>query len=169
MLSKSRVYVGIDPDTNKSGFAVVNRVLERVIHCETLPFFKLLEKISTIHTAYKDDVVVVVEAGWKIDMTNFHKALGKQGQRIALNVGRNQQVGMLIVEYCKVNGIPFAEVAPLKKGWRGKDGKITHEEIAHFVSGLPEKSNQETRDSVLICWYYAGLPIKIKPIRNGKY
>ncbi len=160
MLSNSRVFVGIDPDTDKSGFAVVNRVLGRVIHYEALPFFKLLEKISTIHTAYKDEMVVVVEAGWKIDMTNFHKALGKQGQRIALNVGRNQQIGMLIVQYCKENGIPVIEATPLKKTWTGRDRKITHSELAHFT-GIIESTTQESRDAILIGWYYANLPIRI--------
>ena len=168
MQLKQRVFIGIDPDTNKSGFAVVNKALAKVVQYEALPFFKLLSKIQTVHSAYKDDMVVIVEAGWKNDITNFHKASGKQGQRIALNVGRNQQVGMLVVEYCKENGIEVIEASPLVKGWKGKDRKITHEELAYFT-GITGKSNQETRDSVLICWYYAGLPIKIKPICNGKY
>jgi hypothetical protein len=50
---------------------------------------------------------------------------------------------------------------PLKKNWKGKDGKITHKELALFT-GLTGRTNQEARDAGLIAWIFAGLPIRIQ-------
>jgi hypothetical protein len=67
----------------------------------------------------------------------------------------------MIVEMCKHYGIEAVEQRPLQKHWRGKDGKITHEELASFT-GIMGKTNQEGRDAALLAWVCAGLPIRLK-------
>jgi hypothetical protein len=63
--------------------------------------------------------------------------------------------------------MPHEEIKPLNlriKGhniWNGKDGKITHEELAAFT-GLKGRTNQEERDAALIAWNYAGFPLTKK-------
>jgi hypothetical protein len=52
------------------------------------------------------------------------------------------------------------EVKPLKKCWKGRDGKITHEELARFT-GLMGHTNQDGRDAALLAWVRAGLPIRL--------
>lgn len=54
-----------------------------------------------------------------------------------------------------------------KSNWHlnGKDGKITHEELASFT-GVKERTNQEGRDAALLAWTYAGLPIRMKTNGN---
>ena len=77
------------------------------------------------------------------------------------HTGRNHEVGRKIVEMCRHYGIEVVEQPPLRKIWKGKDGKITNEELQHLAI-ITDKTNQETRDAALIAWEYAGLPIRIK-------
>lgn len=158
-----RFVIGIDPDIDKSGFAVLDKST-REVAAGAHPFPMLITMLSH-YREVKGDVVVVVEAGWKNAITNYHTgAYGKAAQRIALNVGRNQQVGHCIVELCKAWGIEVVEKAPLRKIWRGPDRKITHAELAAFVPRLPSRTNQEIRDAVLLAWDYAGFPIRLTTI-----
>jgi hypothetical protein len=77
-------------------------------------------------------------------------------------VARNQETGRKIVEMLKYHGVEVVEIYPLRKCWNGPDGKITQGEIEQFIPEFPKKSNQETRDSALLAWNYAELPIRIK-------
>lgn len=156
---KSKV-IGIDPDIDKSGVCYLYTPT-RQVEVQALDFPHLLEYLSEFES--ETDVVVVVEAGWRNAITNFHGVYGKAGQKVALSVGRNQQVGHCIVEMCNFWKIPVVEKAPLRKMWKGTDRKITHEELAAFVSGLPSRTNSEMRDACLLSWDYAGFPIRIIP------
>ena len=42
--------------------------------------------------------------------------------------------------------------------WKGKDGKITHDELAAFT-GIMGRTNQEGRDAALLAWTWAGFPL----------
>ena len=50
---------------------------------------------------------------------------------------------------------------------KGKDRKITAEELKAFT-GVTGRTNQEGRDAALLAWEYAGLPIKMRPIKFVK-
>lgn len=152
--------IGIDPDIDRSGVCYLYTPT-RQVEVSTMTFPELLEYLS----AFEADcnVVVVVEAGWKNATTNFHGGHGGIAQKIALSVGRNQQVGHCLVEMCEHWGIPVVEKAPLRKMWNGPDRKITQEEIEAFVPDFPKRSNQEGRDAALLAWDYANFPIRILP------
>jgi hypothetical protein len=124
-------------------------------------FPELLEylKMAATHT----DVVVVVEASWKISY-NWHTHRGDSKGTVARkgnDAGRCHEVGRKIVECARYYGLEVVEKLPLKKIWRGRDGKITHEEISAFMP-IGKRSNQEERDAALLAWDYAGLPIRIR-------
>ena len=108
--------IGIDPDIDKSGVCCLN-TSTRKVEVSTIDFPHLLEYLADFQN--KADVVVVVEAGWKNSITNYHGGYGGVAQKIALNVGRNQQVGHDIVEMCRYWDIPVVEKAPLRKMWKG--------------------------------------------------
>lgn len=156
-MKASRI-IGIDPDIDRNGVCYLNTSTRKVEVC-TMDFPHLLEYLADFQN--KADVVVVVEAGWKNAITNYHGGYGRVAENIARQVGRNQQVGHCIVEMLKHWKIPFVEKAPLRKMWQGKDRKITHEELAQFVKDLPSRTNQEGRDACLLAWDYAGFPIRI--------
>lgn len=152
--------IGIDPDIDKSGVCCLNTAT-RQVEVSTLNFPDLLDYLAEYE--HKAGVVVVVEAGWKNAITNYHTGTyGRVAQKVALSVGRNQQVGHCIVQMCKHWGIEVVEKAPLRKMWKGPDRKITQEELAAFVQNLPSRTNQEIRDAVLLSWDYAGFPIRLK-------
>ena len=163
---KSRI-IGIDPDIDKSGVCCLYTET-RQVELMSFRFPALLEYLS--EQEGKDDVVVVVEASWKT-RHNWHLKFSDKKEVAAAkgySEGRNHELGQLVVEMCQYWGIPIIEKYPLRKMWRGKDGKITHEELASFVSSLPSRSNQEVRDACLLAWDIAGFPIKIAPIPHKR-
>jgi hypothetical protein len=163
---KNDVIIGIDPDVDKSGVCLLYTHSQHVL-LANVAFPALLDKLLELRESTKRIglcLIVVVEAGWLVDKSNYHETHGSAGEKIAKNTGSNHQVGKLILEMCRHYGIECDEQYPLTKGWRGPKGKITHEEIASFISSFPKFSNQETRDAALIAWNYANFPIRVKPL-----
>jgi hypothetical protein len=172
-MKKYDIVVGIDPDVDKSGCAFLE-VSTRKLEVSTLTFPHLLDYLQFVKKT-KDEgeskeefpseihVAIVVEAGW-LNRSNWHLK-NSDSKRIASakgnSTGRNHEVGRKIVEMAKHYGLEVIEQPPLRKFWKGKDGKITHEELAHFT-GIMGSTNQEGRDAALIAWNYAGLPVKMR-------
>lgn len=154
--------IGIDPDTDKSGVAQL-RVAGREVEAFSNSFPELLDYLQRMvqfqhRTGMR--VMVVVEASWRIS-TNWHTKRGDNVRTVARkgkDAGRCHEVGRKIVECARYYGLEVKEQLPLKKIWKGKDGKITHEELSAFVR-LNGRTNQETRDAILLAWNEAGFPI----------
>lgn len=167
------IIVGIDPDVDKSGYAVLKRDERKVTTLEALGFFQLQSYLTALADRARNldvSLVVVVEASWMIQ-ANWHVNQYDRRNRAAAkgyDVGRNHQVGKLIVEMCKVNDIPVVEHIPLRKCWSGKDRKITHEELIQFCPFDNKRTNQEERDAALLAWCFADFPIRLKPLKNNK-
>lgn len=145
--------IGIDPDCKKSGLCVIDKDEKKVIKAEALPFPELIATIGLYKEA--DEIkCVYVEAGW-LNRGNYH---GRKGDSRAIAaakgeaVGRNAETGRKIIEMLRYNNIPVFEVKPLKKVWKGSDGKISQSEIVKMIPGFPKRSNQEVRDAALIAW-----------------
>ena len=175
MNNKPDYIIGIDPDTDKSGVAQL-RVAGREMEAFSNSFPELLDYLQRMaqyqhRTGMK--VLVVVEDSWRI--SHIWKAQRGVSVReiekmlkIAENVGRCHAVGMNIVECARYYGLEVKEQLPLKKIWKGKDGKITDEEIKAFMP-IQGRTNQEERDAALLAWDYAGLPIRLaRPLKSRK-
>lgn len=161
--SKFDNVIAIDPDKVKSGVAWL-KPSTRQMELSNFSFPMLLEYLQYAKRKSEElneSVVVVVEAGWMNAKSCFHAAQGKQAEKIAKDVGANHETGRKIIEMCEHYGINVIAKAPLAKCWKGKDKKITHEELASFT-GIMGRTNQDARDAALLAWVYAGLPIKIK-------
>ena len=167
MIGKADIIIGIDPDVSKSGVGVVSRE-RKGVEVFSRSFPELLEylKMAATHTS----VVVVVEASWKIS-TNWHTGRGdsiRTAARKGKDAGRCHEVGRKIVECARYYGLEVVERLPLKKIWKGKDGKITDEEIKAFMP-IQGRTNQEERDAALLAWDYAGLPIRLaRPLKSRR-
>lgn len=113
---------------------------------------------------YGKNYIVIIEAGW-LNKSNWHLSR-KDTKAVAAakgnSAGRNHETGRKIAEICQYYNIPHMLVRPLKKMWKGRDGKITREEIAAFT-GITGRNNQEARDALLLAWEYAGLPVRKTP------
>lgn len=162
------ILIAIDPDTDKSGVAILN-LKTKDLTVFAMPFPNLCDFLKDASHVVTN-TIVLVEAGWKIK-TNWHLNSSDNRRTASAkgnSAGRNHETGRKIVEMCKHYGLNTEEVLPLRKCWKGLSGKITHDEISAFIPNFPRTSNQEIRDAVLIAWHYAGYPIRINPVRNDK-
>ena len=165
------VYIGIDPDAEKSGVGVVKRAT-REVDVKQLAFASLVAFIRLqYHRAEVQGktILVIVEGGWLIH-GNWHipfRCSTAKAAAIGRSVGMNHQTGLLLVEILKAEGIPVQVQRPLRKMWQGADGKITSAELAEIMGKekLP-RCNQEGRDALLIAWVASGLPVRVRPTKR---
>lgn len=160
-----RYYIGIDPDVDKSGYAVISHS-GNVERLGCLHFAELIDFVSLFAQSH-ENVVVCIEAGW-LNHTNWHIAHANiaTAARIGNATGRNHQTGILLCEMLTHIGIDTRQVKPLRKCWQGHDRKITHNEIASFANIGRNTTNQEERDALLLAWVSAGLPIRISRAKS---
>lgn len=153
--------MAIDPDVDKSGVCIMEKDGKRgkITSLSSLGFADLVKSLVLF-----DGDVVIIEAGWmnKSNWHIWHNTPPFKAAKMGESVGRNQQVGHCLAELCEGYNIPYIEVAPLSKGWKGKDGKISHEELSYFCELPKKRTNQEERDAVLLAWTNLKLPIKAK-------
>jgi hypothetical protein len=164
---KPDVIIAIDPDVKLNGYAELHTDT-RIMHVKGLSFPVLMDILRDVPATLKDgggfaNVIVYVEAGylnrphWHLKDKDSKRVVSAKGNA----VGRNHEVARLIVQMAKHYGCNVEEVYPLKKCWKGKDGKITQEEIEQ-ITGMKGRTNQEMRDAALIAWVKSGLPMRMK-------
>lgn len=166
---KNKIIVGIDPDVDKNGVAIVDADTKehREMTLNLPDLINIIRGIKPQCDAENKRLCIVVEAGW-INDSNWHihpKMSARCACRIGRNQGENHQRGKDIIELCNAMGIPTEAVRPLKKCWKGKDGKITHDELNYIVGGNLKHTNQDARDALLLAWVYSDLPIRV-PVRK---
>ncbi len=162
---KPTYIIGIDPDTDKSGVALLDTTTRNIIP-QVMTFPTLIKYFHNVaDTLPRERTVIVVEASWTT-AHNFH-LLPTDSKAVAAkknyHVGCNHQIGKCIVMLAETYGLNVVLQRPLRKLWSGKDRKITHEEII-TVTGADhiKRTNQEVRDAMLLAWYHAGFPIRLK-------
>jgi hypothetical protein len=161
---KIDIIIAIDPDVEKNGVAYLN-CENKNLEISTLSFPELLDYLRYVQRCAETTqkhLVVVVEAGymnkgnWHLNPKDTKAAAAAKGN----HAGRNHETARKIVEMCKHWQMEVKEVKPLEKCWKGKDRKITHEELAKFT-GVMGRTNQEGRDAALLAWVYAGFSIRL--------
>lgn len=160
---KHNIIIAIDPDTEKSGVAILD-LKHKEVEAIAMPFPELIDMLRDVsmwNTACK----VIIEGGWLVSKSNYHSIYGRAGERIAKNVGANHDTGRKIVEMLRHWYIEHEVIRPLKKCWEGRDGKITLAELNSLLRGMGIKEmgrcNQDVRDAVLIALTYSGLPMRM--------
>lgn len=169
--------IGIDPDTKASGWAVID-LSDRTVHLETLPFMDILALLTEwrreVDDHYLDESYsyrFVVEDIWTV-AHNWHVSARDNRQTISkkgYHIGRCSMVGQLIYEAIGAHFFPRIAQPPLRKVWRGADGKITHPELLELCEKhdliLPpsklKQTNQEERDALLLALHHIATPIKL--------
>lgn len=171
MIKKIDWVVGIDPDVDKNGVAWIECANKKV-HSLALPFADTIDYLRQLKRGAEvsnKTMRVIIEAGW-LNKAHWHLTPKDTKQSAAAkgnSAGRNHETGRKLAEMCKYFDIPYELIKPLSLKacgvhfWKGKDGKITHEEIVDFT-GINHRTNQEQRDAILIAWVWAGLSIKLK-------
>ena len=167
MKTKYEYIIGIDPDVDGSGVGILYD--GREIRKEQLLLPHLVEFLKECVAVSGNSVKVFIEAGW-MNKGNYHLVEDrsqKHAAKLGEKVGRNHEVGKQIGVFCDFLNIEYEFVRPLKKIWKGKDGKITQEELQDLMEGSVSvpytgKTNQEVRDAILIAMYYSGIPLMTK-------
>ena len=157
--------MGIDPDVSASGLAVLDCSRREFQKVGSYPFPEIVDALALLAAdkVAGQEVTVVLEDS---DLsTNWHMS-PRDSKAVAAAKGRS--VGLCHatarhLKECAENfGLEVVMMKPLRKFWKGRDGKITHEEAAYFMRGLPKQTNQESRDAALLAWAYADYPIRQK-------
>jgi len=158
--------IGIDPDVSKSGVALLDCEAMEFKAVETQSFADLVDYFSVLATdryyAHKSVVIVMEDSDLS---TNWHVS-PRDNKATAAAKGRS--VGMChatarhLKECAEAYGLEVVPIKPLRKCWKGRDGKITHDEAAYFMRGLPRQTNPESRDAALLAWAFADFPIRVK-------
>lgn len=138
----NKVIIGIDPDLEKSGVAVLSGQIHlRLMNLNFVELKNLFEQnLPLIKKA-------VVEAGWLNEKSNFHthpKQSKAAGERIAKNVGENHATGKLIVQLIESMGVPVVLIKPTRTKLNAVD--------FNRITGWTGRSNQEQRDAAMLIW-----------------
>ena len=137
MNTKPTIFIGIDPDIEKNGYAVWDRD-DKILEIEKKSFWDAIEDIEL----YNVPIKVIIEAGWLIAKSNWHGAKNKStAAKIGKNVGSNHQVGKLFEEYCIKNKIQYQLVKP--------KGKIKADTFKR-ITGYTRRTNQDERDAAML-------------------
>ncbi len=147
-----RYSIGIDPDVDKSGFAVIR--IEpfkkpKIVQLTTMDLFDLcylLKSLSEIYLeADKTEYLVHIEAGWLNKSVNHHTSANKFiAGKIGSAVGANLEIGKQIEKFCKKHGIKYKLYKPNSTKWDAKKFKM--------VTGWDGRTNSEMRDAVRAAW-----------------
>ena len=176
---KKSLLIGIDPDTEASGWAVVN-LNDRTIHLDTMPFLRVLDQLNffevlcSLHELRGEKVCAyrfVLEDiwstahNWHASPKDNHRVVAKKGY----SLGRCAMVGELLRDAIQAKDFPLICQKPLLKHWRGAGGKVSHSEILgvcrrHNLT-LPKskqaRTNQEERDALLLAIHHIATPTKL--------
>ena len=139
------LYIGIDTDVTKSGFAVWHKPLQKFSSIEALTLPEMLDKL---HLLRDNIAIVVVEAGF-LNKGNRHTFKGQSvaaAAKTGENVGRNHQRGMDIVEILEWMRIPYRLQKPSTKNSWKNDEKI-FQKMTGVKGGNPEK-----RDAAMLVY-----------------
>ena len=162
MKPQTRYILGIDPDLEKSGIALLDRQRGEFLKVSAVSFVEM-SLILRGDVPDKDDITIVLEdsdlsTNWHVNpRDNVHVAAAK-----GRSIGMCHATARHIKELAEYYQMQVVQIKPLRKCWKGPNGKITHDECKQFMRNLPTRTNQEMRDAALLAWCYANLPIRLK-------
>ncbi len=143
MMDSRILYIGIDPDIDKSGLAIYDRYADNKLQLLNVGFYDILQILDEQNKQRR--VITKIEAGWLNKKSNWHPAQSAAvANKISKNVGENHAVGKLIEEYCIRNNYTYQLIQPKKKKYNAADfNKIT---------GYTQRTNQEVRDAAMLVY-----------------
>lgn len=141
------IKIGIDPDLDKSGFALTYQQTKEVT---TYTISELVGRIVELMEQFPDiPVQVYIEFG-ELNKSNFHIGRIPSGVRdikaycaqIGANTGKNFATAKLILELISAMGIKCTKVRPTNR----KIDAATFKKL----SGISKRTNQEMRDAYML-------------------
>lgn len=140
-MSKEKILIGIDPDTEKSGVAVKSIELELY----NMSFFELYDFLTNFKKE-TENIKVYIECGF-LNGGNRHKVSSGSlslNSKIGERIGANHEVAKKICEMCSHLEIEFIQVRPTKSK--------SSSDYFKKITGYTKRTNQEQRDACLLIW-----------------
>lgn len=148
-VEKYDTIIAIDPDCKKSGIGILKGQETEALSLE-LP--EIINKC--VEESKKAKTKIIIEAGW-LNQSSWHPNARKGiaiAVTIGVSIGENRQAGFDIETLLRYHGLTYEEVRPLRKCWKGTDGKITHEELNQQLRlrklNKIKRCNQDARDAL---------------------
>jgi len=135
-----KIYIGIDPDVDKSGVAIKQG---KEIFLFNYRFFDLYRVLHDFKIDKESDVTVVIECGY-LNKGNWHKTAGSNSvnAQIGQRTGANHEVAKKIVEMCEYFGLTYEQVKPTRS-------KV-NSEFFKQITKITQRTNQEQRDAYML-------------------
>lgn len=131
------LYIGIDPDVDKSGFVIWDKEKKALLDVDSATLPEMMTRLLRMKGRI---ALVIVEAGY-LNKGNRHTFKGQTvaaAAKTGENVGRNHQRGMDIVEILEWMKIPYRLQKPSTKNSWKNDEKI-FQKMTGVKGGNPEK------------------------------
>jgi hypothetical protein len=135
-----KLIIGIDPDTDKSGVALLWKPAGN-LDLRNLRFFQLYDFLEGMAQSVEK---VVIEAGW-LNKSNWHVKTGDRAAyagQIGQRTGANHETGRKIVEMCEYLSLKVELVKPTKS-------KVDAD-LFRRLSKYERRTNQEQRDAAML-------------------
>ena len=123
--------IAIDPDLNKSGVACL--FYGKLIAVDCLAIWDLFDYIDK-----NKDALFLIEDSTLIKAT-WHRG----GNGMAKNVGKNQAISRIIIDFCKARGVSYQAVKP--SGW---SNFFRNAEDFMRRTGWDKSGNEDSRAAV---------------------
>lgn len=133
-----KLLIGIDPDVQKSGFALWSPEHQTFLGLHDYSLFELFVKLQELHASH--NLFVYLEAGHLVK-----RFWQKKGHGVAKSVGANNEIGRQIQVFMEANHIPYVLLKP--NGY----SKYDHRTFCN-ITGWPvkEKTNSEKRAAAMM-------------------
>lgn len=136
------INIGIDPDVDKSGFALIHG---ETVELTTLSFFDVFRRFIQLITEHgSESISVYIECGY-LNKSNWHKKIGKSANintKIGERTGANFETAKKLCEMCEYLGLTYYKVRPTRK-------KLKSEQFKKFTN-ITKRTNQEMRDAYML-------------------
>lgn len=138
-MEATKIIIGIDPDIDKSGFALAENGVLKVVGTSEFP-----QLIAFLQANAENIVNCYIEAGWLNQKANWHGGKDAIGQVIARKVGENHAIGKIIAQFCTEFKINHQLIKPTQS-------KLKQEQFTK-ITGWPSRTNQEGRDAAMLIY-----------------
>jgi len=139
---KDKLLLGIDPDCDKSGFALIHGEHKELC---TLTFFEILKRFKQLIDHYgKDKIIVYIECGF-LNKSNWHKKVGQSANlnaKIGERTGANFEVAKKLCEMCEYLGLKYYQIRPTRRKLDSKTFQA--------MTKITKRTNQEMRDAFML-------------------
>jgi len=135
-----KTLIGIDPDTEKSGTALINGTQ---LELNNLTFFELFDYLQNAKNQF-ENLEVYIECGF-LNGGNRHLKYGSSqalNSKIGERIGANHETAKKIIEMCEYLKITYHKVKPTRT-------KSTND-FFKKATGFKGQTNQEQRDAFFL-------------------